>query len=126
MKQAKEAVESAKAAGALLLQVKASLPHGTWTTWLNANIDVSERQAQRYMATAKGKHVPLLLLANKTDTVSVCKLLRKAKAYGKMESGSLSQDACISSKKMVALIGFYRALLKECGFMSVNITMGDE
>ena len=79
MKQAKEAVESAKAAGALLLQVKASLPHGTWTTWLNANIDVSERQAQRYMATAKGKHVPLLLLANKTDTVSVLQTTAQSK-----------------------------------------------
>ena len=83
MKQAKEAVESAKAAGALLLQVKASLPHGTWTTWLNANIDVSERQAQRYMATAKGKHVPLLLLANKTDTVSVLQTTAQSKGIWK-------------------------------------------
>ena len=82
-KQAKEAVESAKAAGALLLQVKASLPHGTWTTWLNANIDVSERQAQRYMATAKGKHVPLLLLANKTDTVSVLQTTAQSKGIWK-------------------------------------------
>ena len=83
MKQAKEAVESAKAAGALLLQVKASLPHGTWTTWLNATLDVSERQAQRYMATAKGKHVPLLLLANKTDTVSVLQTTAQSKGIWK-------------------------------------------
>ena len=69
--QIKDAVESAIAAGKLLLQVKASLPHGTWTTWLNTNIDVSERQVQRYMAAAQGKHVTRLLVADKTDTVSV-------------------------------------------------------
>ena len=71
MKQAKEAVESAKTAGELLLQVKAKLPHGTWTDWLKDNVNVSERQAQRYMAVAQGKSVPLRKLADKSDTVSV-------------------------------------------------------
>ena len=71
MKQAKEAVQSAKAAGELLLQVKATLPHGTWTDWLKDNVNVSDRQAQRYMAVAQGKSVPLRKLAGKSDTVSV-------------------------------------------------------
>jgi hypothetical protein len=70
MKQATGAVESAKAAGKLLLQVKASLPHGTWTSWLKDNSNVSERQAQRYMAAAKGKKVNILEAAVKTDTMS--------------------------------------------------------
>ena len=70
MKQATGAVESAKAAGELLLQVKASLLHGTWTGWLKDNSNVSERQAQRYMAVAKGKKVNILEVAVKTDTMS--------------------------------------------------------
>jgi hypothetical protein len=80
MKQAKDAVESAKAAGELLLQVKATLPHGTWTDWLKTHVDVSDRQAQRYMAVAQGKSVPLRKLAGKSDTVSV---LPRPKNFGK-------------------------------------------
>jgi hypothetical protein len=77
------AVESAIAAGKLLLQVKASLPHGAWTTWLNTNIGVSERQAQRYMAAAKGKHVPRLLESDKTDTMSVLQTTARSKGIWK-------------------------------------------
>jgi hypothetical protein len=83
--QIKDAVESAIAAGKLLLQVKASLPHGTWTTWLNTNIDVSERQVQRYMAAAQGKHVTRLLVADKTDTVSVLQTTAQSKGIWKNE-----------------------------------------
>ena len=79
----KDAVESAIAAGKLLLQVKASLPHGTWTTWLNTNIDVSERQVQRYMAAAKGKIVPLLLSVDKNDTMSVLQTTVQSKGIWK-------------------------------------------
>ena len=70
-KHAKDAIESAKAAGELLLHVKATLPHGMLTSWIKANLNVSDRQAQRYMAVAQGKPVPLRKLAGKTDTVSV-------------------------------------------------------
>ena len=36
-----------------LLKVKASLPHGSWLTWLRAHCPkLSERRAQRYMALA--------------------------------------------------------------------------
>jgi len=69
-RQANDAVENAKAAGLLLLQVKASMPHGQWTAWVKANLEVSDRQAQRYIAVAQGKTVPLRKLAGKTDTVS--------------------------------------------------------
>ena len=84
-KHVNDAVESAKAAGALLLQVKASLPHGMFTTWVKDNIDVSERQVQRYMAAAQGKNVPLLLLADKTDTVSVLQTTAQSKGKWKNE-----------------------------------------
>ena len=83
MKQAKEAVESAKAAGELLLQVKATLPHGAWTSWLKDHLNVSDRQAQRYMSIAKGNPVPLRNLAGKTDTVSVLQTNAKSKGIWK-------------------------------------------
>jgi ParB family chromosome partitioning protein len=48
------AVEKAAAAGALLLQAKKRVGHGRWLPWLEENCpQLSERQAQRYMALAK-------------------------------------------------------------------------
>lgn len=70
-KQARQAMESAKAAGRLLLEVKASIPHGMFTKWIQDHLSVSDRQAQRYMALAQGKAIPIRNLAAKTDTVSV-------------------------------------------------------
>jgi hypothetical protein len=71
-KHAGEAIAHARTAGALLLQVKAELPHGGFLPWLAAHCEVSERQAQRYMRAAQGKPLPLrkLALPPKTDTVS--------------------------------------------------------
>lgn len=85
IKQAKDAVTNAKAAGLLLLQVKASMPHGKWTDWLKANVEVSDRQAQRYMAAAQGKTVPLRELAGKSDTVSVLKKPNRSTGVWKNE-----------------------------------------
>lgn len=47
------ALQQAKAAGDLLLEVKAALPHGAWLPWLRANCEVGDRQAQRYIRLAK-------------------------------------------------------------------------
>lgn len=52
---AESAVESARAAGKLLLEAKASMKHGEFRPWVEANLSVSLRQAQRYMAAALGK-----------------------------------------------------------------------
>jgi len=82
-RQANDAVANAKAAGQLLLQVKASMPHGQWTAWIKENLEVSDRQAQRYMAVAQGKSVQLLLLADKTDTVSVLQTTAQSKGIWK-------------------------------------------
>jgi hypothetical protein len=68
--KADEAVEHALAAGKLLLEVKTSLPHGKFGAWLQASVDVSSRQAQRYMAVAKGKPIPIRAISSKYDTVS--------------------------------------------------------
>lgn len=68
--KAGEAIHHAKEAGRLLLEVKAALPHGEFGKWLEQNITVSVRQAQRYIAVAEGKQVPIRALASKSDTVS--------------------------------------------------------
>lgn len=68
--KAGEAIQHAQAAGRLLLEVKAALPHGEFGKWLEQNITVSVRQAQRYIAVAEGKQVPIRALASKSDTVS--------------------------------------------------------
>lgn len=49
---ASEAVAHAIKAGELLLQVKASLPHGEFGPWLAANVEFSDRTAQGYMRIA--------------------------------------------------------------------------
>jgi len=61
------AVEAGKL---LLLEVKASMAHGQFGAWLETNVKVSPRQAQRYMAVAEGKPVPVRSLSSKYDTVS--------------------------------------------------------
>lgn len=68
--KANEAMHHAIEAGKLLLEVKASLAHGQFGAWLETNVKVSPRQAQRYMAAAEGKSVPIRLLSSKYDTVS--------------------------------------------------------
>lgn len=61
------AVEHAKRAGSLLLEVKAQLPHGEFLPWVRANVRVTPRQAQRYIAAAQGKEPAPKL---KSDTMS--------------------------------------------------------
>lgn len=59
VQHAGRAIEHAKRAGELLTQVKASLPHGAFLAWMAAHVDVSPRQAQRYMAAAQGRALPV-------------------------------------------------------------------
>lgn len=68
---ASDAVELARQAGVLLLKVKDQLPHGEFSQWLKANVTVSQRQAQRYMAVAQGKSISIRALTVKNDTVSL-------------------------------------------------------
>lgn len=69
-KTATEAMGYAKAAGLLLIEIKAQLPHGQFGKWVNENISVSQRQVQRYLAVAEGKILPVRSLSVKYDTVS--------------------------------------------------------
>jgi hypothetical protein len=70
---AKGAVEHARAAGRLLLRQKSLLPHGRFLKWLASHTSLSPRNAQRYMAVALDKPVPIRVLAGKSDTVSYSK-----------------------------------------------------
>lgn len=70
MKLANGAVDSAKAAGQLLLLAKKITPYGGWIRLLEMDLNVSPRQAQRFMAIAQSKAAPLRELTGKNDTVS--------------------------------------------------------
>ena len=67
---ASDAIEYARTAGMLLLEVKKGMKHGKFLLWVRDNTQVSLRQAQRYMAVAQGKTIPLRRLIEKSDTVS--------------------------------------------------------
>lgn len=64
--KAREAIEHARRAGEMLLDVKAGLGHGAFLPWLAANITFSDRTAQRYMVLAENWPA----IAAKSDTLS--------------------------------------------------------
>ena len=51
-RQLRNAVDSARAAGDLLLQIRKQIGHGGWTEWLRQHWNHSDRVAQRYMQLA--------------------------------------------------------------------------
>jgi hypothetical protein len=51
----KDVVGRAVAMGDLLNQAKNRMAHGNWSAWLQANCELSERTAQRYMSIADNK-----------------------------------------------------------------------
>jgi hypothetical protein len=53
MQHAGEAIGFAIACGELLLEAKASVPHGQWLPWLRTNVAFGERSAQGYMRIAQ-------------------------------------------------------------------------
>jgi hypothetical protein len=65
-----KAIDYARQAGELLLEIKAELPHGQWMTWVSDNLTVSHRQALRYIDAAQGKTIPVRQLTGKLDTMS--------------------------------------------------------
>jgi hypothetical protein len=68
---ANEAVGYANQLGVLLTDIKIQLPHGSFTKWIEENLTISPRQAQRYMAVALGKDLNVSKLSYKSDIVSV-------------------------------------------------------
>jgi Protein of unknown function (DUF3102) len=53
----RSAVVHAMAAGDLLIEAKAQVPHGNWRGWIAANCKLSERSVQLYMKLAKHRAV---------------------------------------------------------------------
>ncbi len=53
----RSAVGHAMAAGDLLIEAKAKVPHGQWRGWIDANCQISERSVQLYMKLAKHREV---------------------------------------------------------------------
>ena len=66
---ASQAVVYAARCGEKLIQAKASLGHGQWLPWLEANCRVKKSQAAKYMSLAK--EMPELLTANFQSTGSL-------------------------------------------------------
>ena len=66
VRHAQQAVLSARAAGELLNLAKQSMPHGTWTAWLEVNFLGTPRAARHYMQIAR--MWPHIL--SKTETVA--------------------------------------------------------
>lgn len=91
MTLAEDAIKSAIAVGECLIEVKAALPHGTLAKWLKSNTTISLRQAQRYMARAKGKPTPPRKLIGKNDTVS--HLQNQARSKGIWKNGKWEPEA---------------------------------
>ena len=50
---ARTALEHAAECGRLLLEAKASVPHGGWLPWIQANLSFGPRQAQKYLRLAE-------------------------------------------------------------------------
>jgi hypothetical protein len=68
--RATEAVNHAVEAGKLLMEVKGAMPHGKWLPWLDQNVRVTPRQAQRYMQVAQGRPLPIRAIPPKATSVS--------------------------------------------------------
>jgi len=73
MDHASKAVNHAVTIGNLLIEVKSRLPHGAYTPWIEENLEVSARQARRYVDAALGK--PITPRQIKSDTVAVLDFL---------------------------------------------------
>jgi hypothetical protein len=55
-RQAIGALEHAVRCGALLLQARRHIPHGSWLEWVKDNLNFGARQCQKYMSLARNGH----------------------------------------------------------------------
>ena len=66
-RQLRSAVDSARAAGDLLLQIRKQIRHGGWAEWLQQHWDRSDRVAQKYMQLAENW---MILQAHKPKSIN--------------------------------------------------------
>lgn len=86
---AQQAIEHARVAGEHLLKAKAALKHGEWLPWLAANVEVTERQAQRYMKVAEN----WTAIAAKYDAASYLTIDGALKELAKPKPAAPKYDA---------------------------------
>jgi hypothetical protein len=72
------AYEDAIELGGLLLKKKASVGHGNWDAWVEANLKFSGRTATNYMRLCE--NLPLLKSENVSDLTEAYRVLRRPKA----------------------------------------------
>ena len=95
-------------AGDLLLEAKASVPHGQWAAWLADNTGLSERTAQRYMQIARERPQ----LEAKTATVAdltiraACELIAKPP----QPLSALAKASALMPDEGQSLVGFVRTV----------------
>ena len=64
-------VERALAAGDALIAAKKAIGHGHWLSWLEIECDLSSRQAERYMAVARGDRATLEANSTRVSNLSL-------------------------------------------------------
>jgi hypothetical protein len=123
---ANTAISHAKRAGELLLQVKKSLRHGEFLPWVEANVTVTVRQAQRYINAALGKAIPVRAIADKeANTTSVSYLNDKTPDW--LPRGSACARAEIDERVWVKVqeadyaAGFYFVFI--CNDETIDYTI---
>lgn len=123
---ANTAISHAKRAGELLLQVKKSLRHGEFLPWVEANVTVTVRQAQRYISAALGKAIPVRAIADKeANTTSVSYLNDKTPDW--LPRGSACARAEIDERVWVKVqeadyaAGFYFVFI--CNDETIDYTI---
>jgi hypothetical protein len=92
-KAEQNALARAIEAGMLLIQAKAKYgQHGVWKSWLNANCELSERTAQRYMKLAEGRNKLEQIMKSKNATMADLTLVEADRLLGDDGEGNSKGD----------------------------------
>jgi hypothetical protein len=97
------ALEAAKKAGGLLIEIKKVVGHGNWSAWLSSNFHGSERTAQRYIAVSKSD-TPVSEFQN-LSMREVYRKIGKTTDNRPLEEGK-APPLCARSRKVVGLLRY--------------------
>jgi hypothetical protein len=120
--RADEAVSHAIQAGKLLLEAKGALAHGQWLPWLDQNVRVTPRQAQRYMQVAQGRPLPIRALPPKATSVSHLEVDAPRLLPGEPPAASFipAADRCYAAAMLDESVYAVEPSLKYPGFFFVS------
>lgn len=98
---ARTALKHALRAGELLLEAKALVKHGQWLPWLSANVDVSERQAQKYMQLALNRPALEAKAPSEADLTigDALELIAKPKEATPLEGHPVIEEARLALRR---------------------------